>query len=126
MNLRSPFLHYASLPHLCPRHPNTHPTAPNLIKGFRYELFTRVRAIPTVSCVVFCDTPYETAAARNAQLQRYQERIFEDLWNRLEEPLAAFRWDAPLFTVKPDEPVPVQAIVEVRAASTSPPSHHAT
>lgn len=73
--------------------------APNLVKGFRYELYTRTREARTAHCVVHLPISHQTALERNERLGRYPKSAFDDLWGRLETPIATNRWDAPLYTL---------------------------
>ena len=87
----------------------------NYIKGFRYELFARARALNTQSCVVLCDTPVEACraykAARAADADRYgADALLDDLSSRLESPSDRVKWDRPLFVVEEKEDAPVAAI----------------
>ena len=84
----------------------------NLVKGFRYELFTRANAVGTKHTVLFCDTEPDVARARNQASKAYPEVIFEDLVSRLEKPRADKRWDQPLVIVKDDEPTPCSEVVD--------------
>lgn len=83
----------------------------NYIKGFRYQLYCEAKAVQTPSCVVHVGTPVETcrglnAAALAAGTGGYDADVFENLVFRYEEPNGMARWDAPLFVVPFDDPLP--------------------
>ncbi len=85
----------------------------NYIKGYRYELYCVARATRTPHCVVYCDTPIDTVKEWNEkrpQEQKYETKLLEELCMRMEVPNGNYRWDNPLFTVKPGEPTPLQEI----------------
>ncbi|KAJ1332529.1 hypothetical protein BSLG_008831 [Batrachochytrium salamandrivorans] len=75
----------------------------NNIKGFRYQLYCVARALGTPTCTVHCGISLATASQRNVNLQVYNQDLFENLCSRFEEPDGRNRWDAPLFTVIPDD-----------------------
>ncbi|KAI9228853.1 MAG: protein KTI12 [Piptocephalis tieghemiana] len=89
----------------------------NYVKGFRYQLFCLARAMSTQHCVVQCGVPVEQARAWNASRpveDAYPAEQFDSLVMRFEEPDGSRRWDAPLFTVLPeDETPPLEEIYEV-------------
>lgn len=91
----------------------------NYIKGYRYQLYCEAKAVGTPSCVIHIGTPVDRCRANNkAQLTQgggegYEERVFEELVFRYEEPNGMNRWDSPLFTVvEDDEDVPGEKIWE--------------
>ncbi|RKP02107.1 hypothetical protein CXG81DRAFT_11222 [Caulochytrium protostelioides] len=87
----------------------------NFIKGFRYQLYCVARALGTTTATVFCAAPPAAARAVNAARDRASERwpdaVLDDLVNRFEEPNGMNRWDAPLFMLLPDDPLPEAELV---------------
>jgi len=86
----------------------------NYIKGFRYEMWCRAREAQTQHCTVFCDTPLETCKEWNSKRpeeERYEEKLFIDLCQRMERPNSDKRWDNPLFTItEPTADLPLDDI----------------
>jgi len=85
----------------------------NLIKGFRYELYSRAREMNTTHAVVYCDVSVETSQTWNQKKEeskQYSEKIFQDLIGRLEVPNEKKRWDNPLFVVKEGDDTPLEDI----------------
>ena len=90
----------------------------NNIKGYRYELWCIARGASTRYCMVHVDTfvdvcrQWNTERRKNEHEQEeqqekqescsYSDEIFEDLASRFERPDARNKWDAPLFTVRPE------------------------
>ena len=96
----------------------------NYIKGFRYELFARARALNTQSCVVplhslfnmfslifssvyvhfqvYCDTKADACRAYNEARSgdKYNDVLMSDLLGRMEVPSDRVKWDKPLFIVE--------------------------
>ncbi|KAJ1823094.1 kti12, chromatin associated [Coemansia sp. RSA 2599] len=74
---------------------------PNYIKGLRYQLYCIAREVATTHCVVYCAISVDEARKINAQrgAQAYDEKLFDELVMRYEEPNASAKWDSPLFTV---------------------------
>eukprot|EP01087_Luapelamoeba_hula_P023100 TRINITY_DN8444_c0_g1_i2.p1 TRINITY_DN8444_c0_g1~~TRINITY_DN8444_c0_g1_i2.p1 ORF type:complete len:275 (-),score=38.61 TRINITY_DN8444_c0_g1_i2:50-874(-) len=102
--------------------------AMNYIKGYRYELYCIARSQRTPHCIVYCDTTLEQAREWNTANEEahYEAELFEDLSRRFETPNERNRWDAPLFTVKPDEPTPYEAIKEALLQRAQKPPNIAT
>lgn len=78
-----------------------------LTKSLRYQFHGKANFAGTTSCCVQVVTPYEESLERLKKIQEEKEagsfkgdvysfEIFEDLWNRYEEPQDTCRWDAPL------------------------------
>ncbi|KAJ3190418.1 kti12, chromatin associated [Gaertneriomyces sp. JEL0708] len=101
----------------------------NYIKGFRYQLYCITRALGTPHCVVHCGvTPQQAAewnSSRPEELQ-YDAAVLDNLCTRFEEPDARNRWDAPLFTLIPDDPIPTQDIVDAVILRKPPPPNLST
>lgn len=92
----------------------------NMIKGFRYELFTRAREVGTPHCVVYVETSRETALNRNnlrPESTRYPEKAFNDLFPRVEIPDPARRWDNPMFTQHENAPSIAKEIMDAMAGA---------
>ena len=101
----------------------------NYIKGFRYELFCVSKHIKTTQCVILCDTPAETAKGWNSKRgegEKYSEEVFDALVMRFEPPDSQNRWDQPLFTLYPDDPLPTQAILATLLHRKPPPPNQST
>ncbi|KAI8920500.1 chromatin associated protein KTI12 [Entophlyctis helioformis] len=76
----------------------------NYIKGFRYQLYCVARALGTPTCTIHSAISVDAAKARNDTLATYETGLFDNLCSRFEEPDGRNRWDAPLFTLIPDDP----------------------
>lgn len=101
----------------------------NYIKGFRYELFCVAKHVKSTQCVIHCDTPSETAKewnSRRSDGERYSEEIFDALVMRFEPPDSRNRWDQPLFTLYPDDPLPSDAILDTLIHRKPPPPNQST
>ncbi|GAN03198.1 protein KTI12 homolog [Mucor ambiguus] len=77
----------------------------NYIKGFRYQLYCIARAIGTPHCVVQAGVPVDIAKEWNQKRgsEGYDEKVFDELVSRYEEPEERNRWDSPLFTLIHDD-----------------------
>ena len=101
----------------------------NYIKGFRYELFCVSKHLKSTQCVLLCDTPSETAKDWNSKREedeKYSDEIFDALVMRFEPPDSQNRWDHPLFTLYPDDPLPTQAILDTLMHRKPPPPNQST
>lgn len=101
----------------------------NYIKGFRYELFCVSKHVKSTQCVVLCDTPPETAKTWNStreESERYSEEVFDALVMRFEQPDSQNRWDQPLFSLLPDDPLPTQHILDTLVHRKPPPPNQST
>lgn len=83
---------------------------PNYIKGFRYELYCIARALKTPSCVIHVAASKQQCAEWNAACARYPEGLMQELFSRFECPDNRNRWDSPLFTLAPEDAMPMEAI----------------
>ncbi|EGF76326.1 hypothetical protein BATDEDRAFT_92837 [Batrachochytrium dendrobatidis JAM81] len=75
----------------------------NNIKGFRYQLYCVARALGTPTCTIHCGISLDTAKQSNIDLKVYDQDLFDNLCSRFEDPDGRNRWDAPLFTVIPED-----------------------
>lgn len=85
----------------------------NYIKGSRYELHCLSKLYKTTQCTIYCDLPVEAAWLMNETKlpdDRYTRKTFDALVMRYEPPDSRSRWDSPLFSVTPDDTVPLQDI----------------
>ena len=85
--------------------------------------------LKSTHCVVLCDTPHETAKEWNTmreECERYSEELFDALVMRFEPPNSQNRWDQPLFTLYPDDPLPSQAILDTLIHRKPPPPNQST
>ncbi|KAL0483243.1 hypothetical protein AKO1_011515 [Acrasis kona] len=86
----------------------------NYIKGYRYELYCVARATRTPHCVVYCETPLDQIKEWNSTRpseQQYEENLLQELFSRIEVPIGTNRWDNPLFTLKPQDDLPGEDIL---------------
>ena len=101
----------------------------NYIKGFRYELFCISKHVKTPHCVLLCDTSMDKAREWNSARERtdmYSDAIFDALVMRFEPPDSRNRWDSPLFTVYPDDPLPGPGILDALLKRKAPPPNQST
>uniref|UniRef100_A0A060T904 ARAD1D07304p n=1 Tax=Blastobotrys adeninivorans TaxID=409370 RepID=A0A060T904_BLAAD len=98
---------------------------PNYIKGFRYQLFCEAKALTTNSCIVHVGTSKEKCEEWNAQRDpqdQWPKELMDALVFRYEEPNGMNRWDAPLFTVVPEDEMPVDDILDALRKKAKPPN----
>ena len=104
--------------------------SPNYIKGYRYELYCLSKLLKTTQCVVHCDTPVEKAAEWNAQRliksERYSAETFDALVQRFETPDSRNRWDFPLVTLYPSDPLPERELLDAILKAKPPPPNQST
>lgn len=102
----------------------------NYIKGFRYELYCLSKLLKTTQCVVHCDTPTQIASnwneERSPESEKYSEEIFQALVQRFEPPDSRNRWDSPLITLYPNDPLPNKEILDALVYSKPPPPNQST
>ncbi|XP_019876502.1 protein KTI12 homolog [Aethina tumida] len=81
----------------------------NYIKGYRYELFCAAKNNKCLQCTVHTQVNIDEAWSYNEQRpeesQKYDRATFDALIMRYEEPERRNRWDSPLYTVFPNEPL---------------------
>ncbi|KAL7303720.1 hypothetical protein TKK_0003853 [Trichogramma kaykai] len=85
----------------------------NYIKGYRYELYCCSKEYKTTQCTVYCDLPIEHAWQWNEQRPKedqYSREMFDALVQRYEAPDGDKRWDSPLYTVYPEDDLPLEEI----------------
>lgn len=103
--------------------------ASNYIKGFRYEIYcaTKERREPSVTlyCAISKEQAWEFNQNRPAS-EAYSQEIFDALCLRFEEPNGSNRWDAPLFTVFPDDELNFTEIDDRLFKSKLPKPNHST
>ena len=88
----------------------------NYIKGFRYELFCTIKLYKTPHCVIHTATSANTCKQWNAsrpEPERFSDQLMDELIMRFECPDSTNRWDKPLFTLEPEERLPIE---EIKAA----------
>lgn len=103
--------------------------SPNYIKGYRYELYCTSKHLHTPHCVVWCNTPVEVAREWNLSRDSshsYSLKVFDALVMRFEAPDSRNRWDSPLFTLYPDDPLPGEAIFDALFHRKPPPPNKST
>ena len=85
----------------------------NYIKGYRYELYCVCKSARTTHCLVYTAINRDVALEYNKNVEKpYTEETFDALVMRFEEPQHNNRWDSPLITSHPDEPLELSAIDE--------------
>ncbi|OQV26127.1 Protein KTI12-like protein [Hypsibius exemplaris] len=103
--------------------------AQNYIKGYRYEVYCITKSAKTTQCTVWCNSPISEAKtwneARDAAV-RYSEATFDALVMRFEPPDSANRWENPLFTLLPTDPLPITELLEVLINRRAPPPNQST
>ncbi|XP_072382545.1 protein KTI12 homolog [Diabrotica undecimpunctata] len=79
----------------------------NYIKGYRYELFCGTKANKCTQCTVHTEINREEAwqfnENRTSDIEKYNRETFDALVMRYEDPNGNNRWDAPLFTIFPNQ-----------------------
>lgn len=101
----------------------------NYIKGFRYELFCVSKHVKTPHCVIVCSTPLAMAQEWNKsrdEQDKYCDDILEALAMRFEPPDSRNRWDSPLFTIFPGDPLPGKEILDALLKRKPPPPNQST
>ncbi|CAF1438240.1 unnamed protein product [Rotaria magnacalcarata] len=98
----------------------------NYIKGYRYELYCITKLYQTVQCTIYCNTLVHLAREWNATTHKYDAPVFDALVQRYEPPEGRNRWDAPLFEVTPDDPLPLEQIADYLANKRPPPPNKST
>lgn len=116
----------------------------NYIKGYRYELYCASKASKSTQCTIYTIRNFEEAWNDNLQrvLERdlnqgnvncsntqnvYTEEVFGSLSRfRFEEPNSNNRWDSPLFTVQPTDPLDLDDIYKVLFEKKPPPPNMST
>lgn len=93
----------------------------NFIKGFRYELYCRGRALQAAHCVVYCladpDVVRSNNTAREDPAAQYPDKVMTDLIGRFETPNPRNRWDAPLVEVAVQDHASVAAALDAVVAA---------
>lgn len=82
----------------------------NYVKGYRYELYCLVRNMKTRQCVIHLNIGYEKCLENNKHENLYKEDLLDDLYKRMEDPIAKNRWDSPLIQVYFNEELPYEEI----------------
>lgn len=80
----------------------------NYIKGYRYEIYCMSKLYKTPQCTIHCDIPIEHAWLWNEKRpisEQYSREIFDALVMRYETPDNKNRWDAPLFSMMPEDDI---------------------
>lgn len=102
----------------------------NYIKGYRYELYCLSKLLKTTQCLVYCDTPPDTALKWNSQRlqeeEQYSLETFEALVQRFESPDSRNRWDSPLIILYPSDPLPKEELLRALLHSKPPPPNLST
>ncbi|KAI9355055.1 protein KTI12 [Zopfochytrium polystomum] len=99
----------------------------NYIKGYRYQLHCVSKNLGTTQCTVYCIAPPTQCIEWNASrpaATAYPRATLDSLLTRLEEPDARHRWDRPLLTLLPTDPV--AHIADDLVAALLAPAHRPT
>ena len=81
--------------------------------GYRYELYCTTKSNKTTQCTLHIDTSSEQAWKLNLKKEetcQYTQENFDALVMRYEAPDGRNRWDAPLFTIQPEDELPFESI----------------
>ena len=101
----------------------------NYIKGYRYELYCVSKHLLTTHCVLLCETPVQSIKEWNSVREpadSYSPHVLDALIMRFEAPDSRSRWDSPLFTMYPDDPLPCEAICVAIFDRKAPPPNQST
>lgn len=116
--------------------------AGNYIKGYRYEIYCASKSARVSQCTIYCavskdqmkefndirvveDSDADLSLNDNSSI-RYTEETLDNLVLRFEEPHGNNRWDAPLFTVLPDQELDMEAIYSALYEKGPPPPNQST
>ena len=83
----------------------------------------------TTQCTLHIDTSAERAWDQNLRRdenQQYSQEIFDALVMRYEAPDGRNRWDAPLFTIQPEDELPFVDIAAALFERKAPPPNQST
>jgi protein KTI12 len=112
--------------------------AGNYIKGYRYEIYCATKGIRTTQATIYCAITKEEAWDMNVKRSDdchdelnnsnvpYTREIFDALCLRFEEPQSNNRWDAPLFTVFPNDELNEGQIFSALFENKPPPPNQST
>ncbi|EFX81646.1 hypothetical protein DAPPUDRAFT_196010 [Daphnia pulex] len=101
----------------------------NYIKGYRYELYCSTKSNKTTQCTLHIDTSSEKAWGQNMKREetcQYSQEIFDALVMRYETPDGRNRWDAPLFTIQPEDELPFESIAAALYERKAPTPNQST
>ncbi|XP_055354582.1 protein KTI12 homolog [Paramacrobiotus metropolitanus] len=101
----------------------------NYIKGYRYEIWCIAKSSKTPQCMIWCNTPIETAKSWNSSMpiaQQYSPEVYDALVMRFEPPDSQNRWENPLFTVLPEDVLPFNDILASLLNRQPPPPNQST
>lgn len=86
----------------------------NYIKGYRYELFCGTKANKCTQCTLHTeinrDEAWKFNENRENEDEKYSRETFDALVMRYEDPNGNNRWDAPLFTIFPQQELDLDGI----------------
>ncbi|KAG8236235.1 hypothetical protein J437_LFUL010988 [Ladona fulva] len=103
--------------------------AGNYIKGFRYELYCMSKECKTTQCTVHsllsAQTSWSWNKCRDVN-EKYTKEVFDALIMRFEPPDSRNRWDNPLFTVLPEDSLPILELTDSLFARKAPPPNKST
>ena len=101
----------------------------NYIKGYRYELHCVVKAHKTLHCVVQSIVHKDKCLEwnmRRTNENKYANDICKELIMRFEPPDSQNRWDAPLFSIRPEDEIPFEEINDALFCRKAPPPNQST
>ena len=97
--------------------------------GYRYELYCSSKSNKTTQCTLHIDTSSEQAWGQNLKQEetcQYSQEIFDALVMRYETPDGRNRWDAPLFTIQPEDELPFESIAAALYERKAPAPNQST
>lgn len=100
-----------------------------LLSGYRYELYCSTKSNKTTQCTLHIDTSSEKAWGQNMKREetcQYSQEIFDALVMRYETPDGRNRWDAPLFTIQPEDELPFESIAAALYERKAPTPNQST
>ncbi|KRX02812.1 P-loop containing nucleoside triphosphate hydrolase [Pseudocohnilembus persalinus] len=86
----------------------------NYIKGYRFELHCRAKAVKTQYALIYCNITADRRKKWNSQNEnKFPEKLFEELSNSYEVPSQGNRWDKPYFEVRDNEETPLEELAQI-------------
>lgn len=98
------------------------------IKGFRYQLYCDAKTCMTNSCVVHVGASAEKCKELNNERgdDAWEDKLFDALVFRYEEPNGMSRWDSPLFTIPLNDELPMDELWQVLVLNKPKPPNKST
>lgn len=76
-------------------------------------MYCLAKTARTTLCLVWCDTPKETARER-IEASAFPADLFDDYAGRMEWPNIAKRWDNPLFQLRGDSQIEDEVLEQIK------------